>query len=281
LQLVDEENDPQPDVDVSIPWLKKPTEPEEIVANYLPDFQATSNAQGVVEIHGVPNWPGQIISLEPDNEKFARNPIRYEFDDTRTEPMLVQLERLVPFTVLVVAGTDGAVDGAIITGIYQIQSANDTLQLTTDTSGKASWHRQRQPMIIHASSADRKLAAIAEIGPDDKFAYMRLHPVTVATGRLIDSATDRPMPQQKISWGHTVKMGEGQAPYRQLFGKPVVTNDEGHFTLEGIVVGKRYQMLSQYRHNEGKNISLVNLGSFTSEHGERIDLGDVKFERED
>ncbi len=187
-----------------------------------------------------------------------------------------------PFTALVVGGDPGGgVNGAIIDGVYRHQSAGRDLRLTTDKSGKVSAERELHPVVLYAHTPDRKLAAIAEIGADDKIAFLRLETTASAKGQLVNKTTGTPLPDVKISWGRRVHIGDDNAPWRNAFGGVATTDAEGRFRLDGMVVGETYELRTYLQEEGVRGMQIISFPNVTPESTDEIDLGELKNERLD
>jgi RNA polymerase sigma factor (sigma-70 family) len=166
------------------------------------------------------------------------------------------------------------VSKAKISGVHRSVGGRD-IDATTDAQGRFEAIRSQHRLVLHAKSADGKLAGIVEIGPQDATVAIPLAEVAALRGRLVDGETGDPLPGREIVYGtHVPNSEDDKSPFRTAFGGKVKTDDHGRFELTGISVGRKYQV--SVTMGEGNQISWRPLHTLVAKPGELIELGDVK-----
>jgi hypothetical protein len=175
---------------------------------------------------------------------------------------------------LVITGTPPApVPGARVAGVYKASVAARDFAVTTNAEGRFDGERQRHRLVLHANSADGKLAAVVEVGPDDATVTIPLTKTATAKGRLLDGETGEPMADREIVYGVNVPVGDGpNPPFRTAFGGSVKTDRAGRFELKGLVAGQKYVVNVTIE----KDQSWRGVQTLLPSVGEAIDLGDVR-----
>ncbi len=148
-------------------------------------------------------------------------------------------------------------------------SGNDWLA-TTGADGKFTVRRRQQATFVHAVSADRSLAAIAEIEEASRVAFLQLQPVGSVTGRLVN-ADNTPVVGQQLHYAFDVP-DEDNGTRSPRFGGRAVTDEQGHFTLLAIPPGREYCV--NYPPTPEGMIPFVT--KFTLKPGEHLELGDIE-----
>jgi hypothetical protein len=180
--------------------------------------------------------------------------------------------------VVVEGGRASAAAGATVTGIYRHGLAGRDLMATADAQGKFEVERELHRTVLYARSADRKLAGVMEIGPDDKVGVVVIRPTATVTGRLV-GADRNLMAGEEITFGTRVHMGDDDAPFRTSFGGKTTTDENGVFTLENVVLNVQYEVSVTIREADApQNASWRRIYTITMAEAQPKDLGDVSYE---
>lgn len=240
-------------------------------------FSTTSDVEGRFELFV---GPGQFDIRGPQQVEVRKFTIgdeperEFDFHSPRKEKGLLR------GLVVVEGGSDPiAAAGASVNGIYRHGLAGHDLMATTDEHGKFEVERELHRTVLYARSADRKLAGVTEIGPDDKVGVVVIRPTAAAVGRLVD-ADGQPMAGEEITFGTRVHIGDDDAPFRTSFGGKTTTDDDGRFTLENVVLDVPYEVSVTIREPDApQNVSWRRIAELNAADAKQIDLGDVTYER--
>lgn len=218
--------------------------------------------------------PGNYYIIGPDGSK----PPKFVITDQQS--LEVNLHASYPDVVRTsgrVVRQDDAGHGvakAVVRGVPQ-SFFGGHLEAVADAEGRFEADRGGSRMVVFARTADRRLAGIVEIGPEDEQVVIPVGPTASARGRLLDQLTSEPLPGEEISYGVTVHNDDGT--FSTNFGGSVTTDTTGAFTITGLVVGREYDAsVVTDRDSEGRPRSWRKLIAVKSERPERIQLGDVK-----
>lgn len=177
-----------------------------------------------------------------------------------------------PFAGMVVTGDPPRpVANAIVEGKYRSSRARSDLRLRADENGRFSGERALHRTVLYAKSPEGDLRGIVEIEPDQAEATIAIAPVASARGRLLDEATNEPLPGTEVRWGRRVHKGADDAPWETAWGGTVVTDADAYFELSGMVVGQTYEL--SVPRGDG---SYGGLPGVTPTVPEVIELGDLK-----
>ena len=143
------------------------------------------------------------------------------------------------------------------------------VSVTADSEGRFQAERQLDPLVIHATTPDRKLAAIVEVGAEDTTVVISLAPTATAMGILVDEH-EHPVANTPLYWGRRVFLDSEGAISRTCFAPQVVTDSTGRFTLPSLVVGQEYEIGIQ-REN-----AFPAAGAVRPEKAEPTDLGTLQ-----
>jgi RNA polymerase sigma factor (sigma-70 family) len=216
--------------------------------------------------------PGRYQLMGPDQVE----PVEITITDQAKVEVDLHAPRAETGTLkgVVVTGKPPApVPNAVVAGVYKASVGARDFAVTTNAEGRFDGERRRHRMVLHAKSADGKLAGVVEVEPDDTKVTIPLAKVAMAKGRLLDSESGKPMAGREIVYGVQVPVGDQpNAPFRTTFGGKVKTNRTGHFALKGLVAGQTYVVNVTLKENErwGRLLELV------PEAGQAVDLGDVR-----
>ena len=160
-------------------------------------YHATTDQAGHFEFHA---GPGEYYLMGPSQIKQVKITVtdqaklEYNFNAPRVEKGFLK--------GTVVTGTPPTpVAEATVNGIYRANVGVSDLSAKTDAKGIFESERQQHRTVLHAHSADGKLAGVLEIGPDDATVTLALTKVATARGRLLDGETSAPMPNREIVYG--------------------------------------------------------------------------------
>jgi hypothetical protein len=160
-------------------------------------------------------------------------------------------------------------EGVRVTGVPR-GFRGDDWQATTGTDGKFRVKRYQEPAYVHAISADKRLAAVAELDGLQQEVVLQLQPVGSAQGRLLKTDSSEPLDGQRIDYGIRVP-DENERTWSDRFGGRVFTDPDGTFRLDALVAGWEYTL-----NLETSNDGLIpTLTKITVEPEQSLDLGDL------
>ena len=129
-------------------------------------------------------------------------------------------------------------------------------------------------MLVRAETKDERLGGIVQITPDDTQVVIPVGPTATLRGRLIDQSTGQPIVNQRINYGVKVIF-----PPRGFslwgFGNGALTDNQGRFTLPGLVPRWKFDLTTLTKPENGPAKSW-SLGAVTPRYSGIIDLGDIK-----
>jgi thiol-disulfide isomerase/thioredoxin len=97
-------------------------------------------------------------------------------------------------------------------------------------------------MVICAETPDRSRAAVSRIDAESAEARIVVQQTASASGRLVDLA-GTPLCGRKLSYGIRIHLGPtNTSPFSWHFGGAAATDDQGRFTIAGLVVGETYKL---------------------------------------
>ena len=171
---------------------------------------------------------------------------------------------------LVTAKSDGTpIENARVIGVPRSFLSDAEWRLNTGSDGRFDVLRIAEPTYVYVTNPDKSLAAIVEIGEEERELEMQLEPVAVAYGRLIDD--QKPVAGQKIYYNVDVPdLKKGM--WSPRFGGQATTDSQGKFKLESLAPNWKYKV-SLPAAPEG---SIPNLTTVIAKPGESKDLGDLK-----
>src|SRR5262245_53341899 len=125
------------------------------------------------------------------------------------------------------------VAGAVVEG--RSLRRGDVLVIDAKSDSDGNWEAgiPDVPLLVGAKSADEKFAAIERLDPGSPEIPLRLAPTATAHGKLVD-AEGRPAAKRQL--------GYGPVPFITAFGGKVTTDDEGNYTLRGLVPERTYRL---------------------------------------
>jgi protocatechuate 3,4-dioxygenase beta subunit len=215
-------------------------------------LRATTGADGGYEFHLGPGayelrGPSQaeVKKFEVKDEKA----VALDFHAARPEE-----GRL---TGRVVTGTPPKpVAGAVVRGIYRHSLAGGDLTAKTDKEGRFEVTRRLHRTVLHARSADKRLAGVVEIGEDAKDVTIPVQPLGSARGRLVDP-DGKPLAGREIVYG--VHVGDENSGWVTSFGGKTKTDKDGHFALSDLIVGQRYHISVTVGEDTWRTVGQVNV----------------------
>jgi protocatechuate 3,4-dioxygenase beta subunit/thiol-disulfide isomerase/thioredoxin len=148
-----------------------------------------------------------------------------------------------PLSIQVVDAQGRPVAGAIVNGGYTASQATRWFhEQRTDAQGRLRTERSLDPLVLHARTADGKLAGVARIDAEAAEARIVIGPVSTATGRLMDTE-GKALAQRELAYGIRIYYGEpGISAFSRNFGGNITTDAQGRFRLSGLVPGETYDV---------------------------------------
>ncbi|WP_417390643.1 hypothetical protein [Gimesia sp.] len=219
---------------------------------------------GKFDIRGPSQNPIQKFEITNEREK------KFDFHAARPEKGML--------TGSIVTGDPPRpVPEAEVHGIYRYQLAGHDLQANTDQSGKFKVERELHPVVIYASSKDKKLAGIVEIGPDDKTVTIPLRPVGSVRGQLVGAVDKQIVKNSELNYGVQIRFGEKNRLSRTAFGGTIITDESGKFELENLVLGQEYNMSLVIRpEKKPGNTYYRQVKKITLQDSQPFDLGTIE-----
>jgi hypothetical protein len=130
------------------------------------------------------------------------------------------------------------------------------------------------PMLVRAETKDERLGGIVQITSDDTQVVIPVGPTATLRGRLIDQSTGQPIVKQHVVYG--VKVVFPPARFSLWgFGGGTLTDDQGRFTLPGLVPRWKFDLRTWIKPENGPAKSWA-LGAVTPRYPGIVDLGDIK-----
>ncbi|MCA9263070.1 MAG: thioredoxin family protein [Planctomycetales bacterium] len=216
---------------------------------------------GSFQIGGPSQVKSQAFEIAADDDITS---LEFNFDSPRPEAG--------PITIAVVTGNPPVpVANAVVEGKYRAFVNQFPLRLRTGPGGSVAATRALHPTVVYAQSEDRTMAGIMEIDSEQPSATIAIGPVASAHGTIIDQTSGEPLANTKVFWGRRVYQGDDNSPYEVAWGGTEITDAEGAFALQGLVVGQAYDL--SVPRGDGSYGSLT---SITPERAERIDLGTLQ-----
>ncbi|MBI3462761.1 MAG: thioredoxin family protein [Planctomycetes bacterium] len=181
-----------------------------------------------------------------------------------------------PFKLRVVDQRGQPVAGAVVSGQYaSMQARRSFRQMKTDSEGLLMVERSLDPLVLHAQSADQRLAGMTRVDAEQLHAEVIVVPTAKASGRLTDFE-GQPIANREFRYGVVIHMGEpGRSAFITSFGGDAITDAEGRFALENLVPGERYDVTIRLDERSSRRVVHVT----PSGPGETA-LGDIKADPE-
>jgi hypothetical protein len=175
-------------------------------------------------------------------------------------------------TVVLASDHSRRIAGAMIDGVRTTRGPQGaTFSGVADDDGQFTVDRSPEPMLLLATSPDRKLGGLQMIAADTAEIEIALAPTASARGRLIGRGG--PRVDEKVQ--AVIALG-GPGPRDRFsfsgFGASTRTDAKGEFTLNGLVVGGHYLLQHD---DEAFDPTFRGLGELKPERAEVIDLGDL------
>lgn len=156
-----------------------------------------------------------------------------------------------------------------------LKSGMAYLEAVTRKNGRFEATRGLSEMVVHARSAEGKLAGITKIKATDEKVAISIGPTASASGRLIDKATGKPIADAHLRCGHRITDTDGT--FSLWFGDVTRTGVEGEFHLKGLVPGVEYQIWQATKLGpEGRPLRSRTVHKLTPKSAKAMKLGDVE-----
>ncbi len=126
----------------------------------------------------------------------------------------------------------------------------DTLIIDAKSDSDGNWKAISPdvPLLVGAKSADEKFATIVRLEPGSSEITLRLAPTATVHGKLVDEQ-GQPAAQKQLGYGPT--------PFVTAFGGKVTTDDEGNYTLRGLVPEQKYSLSFHWGNGDFRIIEIV------------------------
>ncbi|MGV3485046.1 MAG: thioredoxin family protein [Planctomycetaceae bacterium] len=164
---------------------------------------------------------------------------------------------------------DRSLSDVRVEGVSQ-RFTGDDWQALTDKDGAFAVERLSEPTYVSALNADKSLGAVVVLAADQTAVELVLEKTGSADGVLLQTDSEAPAPNTKISFGIRVP-DERQQSWSKRFGGSVVTDSEGRFELDGLVAGWKYELDLEPRADG----TIPNLDGVTVDPGQKVDLGSM------
>ncbi len=183
----------------------------------------------------------------------------------------VRLPETKPLEGRVVDGQGGPVADAVVNGQYESQPKRWLLQMKTDQEGRFRGTRLLDSLVLHASTVDGTSAGTARISAAASRVEIRVGPVASASGRLLD-LEGKVLAQKKLRYGIRIDPDRTKASEPTLrFGGTAQTDDQGRFTLQGLVPGEMYEVSLAQEEFLSRKVTKVQV-----KEARQLDLGDLR-----
>jgi protocatechuate 3,4-dioxygenase beta subunit len=144
------------------------------------------------------------------------------------------------------------------------------LSAASGADGTFRVERTPSKMVLQALSADERLGAIVQIGPDDSLRVIQVVPTASARGRLVDAA-GKPLAKRRIDFGLQFEK------HTHTFYRQAATDDRGEFELDGFVPGEEYFIdVAVDGGDKSERPQKITIKVFSPDSAETIELGDVE-----
>ncbi len=184
-------------------------------------------------------------------------------------------EEEMPFAGIVVDGAGKPVAGATLTAYYaSARTRGIWFKTETGPDGRFARQRETQPMMVHVSSRDGRLAILAEVGVVETDVRFELRPTATAHGRLLD-AEGNPIPGGVVKYGVNVHQGDKNSPFMTVFGGNVKAGPDGLYELPNLAQGAEWDVTFE----QSKRGPWSHLAHVTVEKAGEIELGDTQLAR--
>jgi RNA polymerase sigma factor (sigma-70 family) len=180
--------------------------------------------------------------------------------------------RVGPFAGQVVDAAGRPVAGAVVNGRYPSTVARRWLpEQKTDDRGRFRAERTHTPLVLHARSADGRLAVVTRLDAEATECRLVMAPVATATGRLLD-LDGKVLAQRYLTYGIRIHDDDDEErPFSDAFGGSTRSDGDGRFHLIGLVPGQAYHLVLELGENNGRGVTIV-----TPRGPGPIDLGDLR-----
>jgi hypothetical protein len=233
-------------------------------------FWAQTDADGRYEFH---LGPGEYSLRGPPRTE----PVKITIPTANPPAELVHdfhmpRPEMGPFTARVVDVEGQPISVAKLSGRYASSQARRWFPDTaTDEKGVVTMERSLDPLVLHARTADGKLAGVAHIDAEAVQGEVVIGPLATASGRLCD-LQGQPLAQRELRFGIRIFEGEpGRGPFSDNFGGITTTDSAGRFSISGLVPGQTYHLSIQLDESSSRGVTEI-----APRAAGALDLGDLK-----
>jgi len=218
----------------------------------------------------------EFITGPGEHRLFVRGTDTVEFTivDETNYPIDLQVqvtkEQVLTGLVLDAKTREGIEDAKISSVSRNFRESNDWKAITV-AEGKFQVNRKANPAVLHIVDAEKNRGAITEIDAEQSTLVVKLRKLGSATARLMLEDGSAPAPGVKLSYGVNIEATDGRLSTTR-FGAVVTTDEQGEFTLSGLVPDHEYEC-TVFDHPSGYLLKVLTV---TVEEGELRELGDVE-----
>ncbi len=150
-----------------------------------------------------------------------------------------------------------------------------SFQTVSGEDGRFFVMRSRSPMKLRAISHDRRLGGVVQITEDAPSINIPLSPTATVRGRIVDDVTGQPIAKRRVgSWWY-YEPGSARSD-----SVSVTTDEDGRFTLTGLVPGQRYGLrVAQEPKPDSRALSWYTLREFIADR-QNSDLVEIRLNPE-
>ena len=189
-------------------------------------------------------------------------PLDFEVDVPTRQPLTGRVVRA--------GAEDVTIPDVVVSGVQIEPEEYADIATETDAEGRFATDRFPSRMLLHALSSDGALGATREIQPDTTEVDIAVSPTSSAVGRVVD---DEGQPTAGFRFRYAIEVKYPNGTMTSRFGGTAVTDDDGQFQLENLIVNQEYECRHQHKN------SYFLLTNVTAIDEELIDLGTITYPR--
>lgn len=175
-----------------------------------------------------------------------------------------------PLTVRVVDQEGKPVPHATLQSRYQAYHGRSWYEpIGTNDKGVYETERTLERMVIQGASPDKTLEGIVHVDATATATTVVLGPTTSASGILLDESGDIAA-NKELGYAIKIPMGPNGS-FTTAFGGSVITDNQGRFTMEGLVPGESYEVDMSLGEHSSRTVTTITAPT-TKPH----DLGEIK-----